>query len=368
MDPVVDPLILSDSKQHLQPWPDSSTEAPDGKRRRRRNRIACDECHFRRVRCDRAFPCSRCLQSGVHCQFTRERRKRGRVPRKQQVIVDTGRETTASPLLHEAEVAVGDAVGDGQPFLPKLRRPTMEEGTSGTHITPDSYTPATSTTMITPPQPIPPPPAANVDDNLWSQSTEKTLPHGRLLLSPRTTTTTTQVPLKYPVLRPLVPFLEGHVPITRRLAFDLLELYFTSAFSTHMHPVCHHVHGCILRKASFLSQDPPRPTRPALLASMLWVASLDHRAFALSIPTGQRKRVRQFLCELTIRLLRPLVHVSSSNDQDGFAELGLGPSPEETFDDWGLIGPAGELDDVIAYIHVASVVSASEQKAASMRW
>jgi hypothetical protein len=33
-----------------------------------------------------------------------------------------------------------------------------------------------------------------------------------------------------------------------------------------------------------------------------------------------------------------------------------------------LIGPAGSLDDVITYIHVASIVSASEQKAASMRW
>lgn len=37
-------------------------------------------------------------------------------------------------------------------------------------------------------------------------------------------------------------------------------------------------------------------------------------------------------------------------------------------DDRGLVGPAGCLDDVITYIHVASIISASEQKAASMRW
>ena len=37
-------------------------------------------------------------------------------------------------------------------------------------------------------------------------------------------------------------------------------------------------------------------------------------------------------------------------------------------DDRGLVGPAGSLDDVITYIHVASIISASEQKAASMRW
>lgn len=48
---------------------DSSSTA---KRRWRRNRIACDSCHSRRVRCDRAFPCSRCLRSEIRCEFTRE--------------------------------------------------------------------------------------------------------------------------------------------------------------------------------------------------------------------------------------------------------------------------------------------------------
>jgi hypothetical protein len=41
---------------------------------------------------------------------------------------------------------------------------------------------------------------------------------------------------------------------------------------------------------------------------------------------------------------------------------------EEGGDDRGLVGPAGSLDDIITYIHVGSIVSASEQKAASMRW
>ncbi|KAF7169354.1 hypothetical protein CNMCM5623_002117 [Aspergillus felis] len=59
------------------------------KRRWRRNRIACDSCHSRRVRCDRAFPCSRCLRSEIHCEFTRERRKRGRIARSKQMAAAT---------------------------------------------------------------------------------------------------------------------------------------------------------------------------------------------------------------------------------------------------------------------------------------
>lgn len=185
--------------------------------------------------------------------------------------------------------------------------------------------------------------------------------------------------LKYPVLQPLMPFLEPNLP--RRLVFDLLELYFTSAFSTHMHPVCHHIHCYVLRKASFLDRDHPRPSSPALLASVLWVAALDDRAFALSISPPQRKKICQFLCALTIRLLRPLIHVSLK-EQGASSPAGAAYSAmsqeypagaahhpfEAGGDDRGLVGPAGSLDDVITYIHVASIISASEQKAASMRW
>lgn len=180
--------------------------------------------------------------------------------------------------------------------------------------------------------------------------------------------------VKYPVLEPIMPYLESNLP--RRLVCDLLELYFTSSFSTHMHPVCHHIHCYVLRKASFLSPDRPRPSSPALLASMLWVAAVDDRAFSLSISPLQRRKICQFLCALTIRLLRPLIHVSFKDQestenphaaQDYSASAAHHPF-EGSGDDKGLVGPAGCLDDVITYIHVASIISSSEQKAASMRW
>lgn len=171
-----------------------------------------------------------------------------------------------------------------------------------------------------------------------------------------------------------MPFLESNLP--RRLVCDLLELYFTSAFSTHMHPVCHHIHCYVLRKTSFLSTDRPRPTSPALLASMLWVAAVDDRAFSLSISPLQRRKICQFLCALIIRLLRPLIHVSFKDQDPSPAEnatthefsAGAHHPFEGVGDDKGLVGPAGSLDDVITYIHVASIISSSEQKAASMRW
>ncbi|KAJ5258609.1 hypothetical protein N7524_010165 [Penicillium chrysogenum] len=84
----------------LSPVPDAvEVELSNGKRRWRRNRVACDSCHTRRVRCDRAFPCSRCLRGDINCQFTRERRKRGRIARSKQKNgnANAGDETAQDP-------------------------------------------------------------------------------------------------------------------------------------------------------------------------------------------------------------------------------------------------------------------------------
>jgi hypothetical protein len=103
---------------------------------------------------------------------------------------------------------------------------------------------------------------------------------------------------------------------------------------------------------------------------------VDDRAFSLSISPLQRRKICQFLCALIIRLLRPLIHVSFKDQDPSPAEnptahdfsAGAHHPFEGVGDDKGLVGPAGSLDDVITYIHVASIISSSEQKAASMRW
>jgi hypothetical protein len=87
--------------------------------------------------------------------------------------------------------------------------------------------------------------------------------------------------------------------------------------------------------------------------------------------------VCQKLLELCISLLRPLVHVSftaqpqhgaSTDGETGSVGVGLGglgggsPAGREG------VGAAGSLDDILTYIHLGIVISASEFKAASLRW
>ena len=405
----------------------ASVELSNGKRRWRRNRVACDSCHTRRVRCDRAFPCSRCLRSDIHCEFTRERRKRGRIARSKANMAmnngtgasEAGRSRTEakqsngngdhqmseqamSPLdnssptstFHQRSPATNEISGMSAPSVDGRRsvvdgarpqRPApaanvTEEWLSAAHLSPDSYDLLGGAAAGAGEPPLPrlmdiwnpvdlaghqvsqrPPPIPSVSGGNHSAHSQPS---------------SSRPPLKYPVLEPLMPYLESNLP--RRLVCDLLELYFTSAFSTHMHPVCHHIHCFVLRKASFLSADRPRPSSPALLASMLWVAAVDDRAFSLSISPLQRRKICQFLCALIIRLLRPLIHVAFKDQEASPPENVTAPQDfsaaaayhpfEGVGDDKGLVGPAGSLDDVITYIHVASIISSSEQKAASMRW
>ncbi|KAL2823325.1 fungal-specific transcription factor domain-containing protein [Aspergillus cavernicola] len=427
--------MASSHQGTAQPRAESTTGDPpldtSTKRRWRRNRIACDSCHSRRVRCDRQFPCSRCLRSDVNCEFTRERRKRGRIARAKIAEMNhhnsngEGSEKPSSskppngrlslPAVAEVEPPVQHASPSSTfhhrspttnaptvsaPSIderrsqadppPPVRRSELggdmtEEWLAGTHVSPASYDVLSGPGLGEGPFARMFDVWNGVDLAAYSAPTSQ----ASKATGNGTAPSASSAPLKYPVLQPLMPFVEAALP--RKLVFDLLDLYFTSAFSTHMHPVCHHIHCYVLRKASFLNRDTPRHSSPALLASMLWVAALDDRAFSLPISPPQRKRICQFLCALTIRLLRPLIHVSFK-DQGGaaaavaaaaaaatndpvFAGIGQELPPttvhhpfEGGGDDRGLVGPAGSLDDVITYIHVASIISSSEQKAASMRW
>ena len=179
--------------------------------------------------------------------------------------------------------------------------------------------------------------------------------------------------IKYPVLLPLVPHIAHIIP--QSLACDLLDLYFTSSSSAHLRPLSPYVLGYVLRKKSFLHPTKPRLCNPALLASMLWVAAQTSDAAFLTSPPTARGRVCQKLLEVTIGLLKPLIHGPTSGDTspnysadmviNGVALGGFGVS----FDQLGAQSSAtGAIDDVATYIHLATVVSASEYKAASLRW
>ncbi|KAJ5629402.1 Xylanolytic transcriptional activator xlnR, partial [Penicillium herquei] len=179
--------------------------------------------------------------------------------------------------------------------------------------------------------------------------------------------------LRYPVLQPVLPHIASIIP--QSLACDLLDVYFTSSFSSHLSPLSPYVVGFVFRKQSFLHPTKPRVCSPGLLASMLWVAAQTSEAAFLTSPPSARGRVCQKLLELTVGLLRPLIHGPATGEAspnyaanmviNGVALGGFGVS----MDQLGAQSSAtGAVDDVATYVHLATVVSASEYKAASMRW
>ncbi|EKD21700.1 uncharacterized protein L3040_004923 [Drepanopeziza brunnea f. sp. 'multigermtubi'] len=188
--------------------------------------------------------------------------------------------------------------------------------------------------------------------------------------------------LRLPVLQPLIPYLGNIIPVS--LACDLLDLYFASSSSALMHPTSPYVLGYVFRKQSILHRTKPRPCTPALLASMLWVVAQTSDASFLTAPPSSRGRVCQRLLELTVGLLKPLIHGSAGDEPspsfststaiNGVALGGLGVAlpgsvhPAVLNGETCAFGAAGTLDDVVTYIHLATVVSASEYKGASLRW
>ncbi|CAG8051092.1 unnamed protein product [Penicillium nalgiovense] len=179
--------------------------------------------------------------------------------------------------------------------------------------------------------------------------------------------------LRYPVLQPVLSHIISIIP--QSLACDLLDVYFTSSSSSHLSPSSPYVVGYVFRKQSFLHPTKPRACTPGLLASMLWVGAQTSEAAFLTSPPSARGRVCQKLLELTIGLLRPLIHGPATGEaspnypanmvNNGVALGGFGVS----MDQLGAQSSAtGAVDDVATYVHLATVVSASEYKAASMRW
>lgn len=187
--------------------------------------------------------------------------------------------------------------------------------------------------------------------------------------------------LRYPVLQPLVHHLNNIIPLS--LACELLDMYFASSSAAMMHPTSPYVLGYVFRKQSFLHPTKPRHCTPALLASMLWVVAQTSDAALLTATPVSRARICQKLLELTVGLLKPLIHspspASSESKFDGFSHNGVAlgvlgvampgtVTPEAMNGETGAFGAAGVLDDVVTYVHLATVVSASEYKGASIRW
>ncbi|KGO46253.1 Transcription factor, fungi [Penicillium expansum] len=363
----------------------------NGDRRLRRNQVACDACHTRRVRCDlvSSLPCSHCLRNDVDCKITRKLRKRGRIARSKLANANRTHGVDAPPSPTEqrqtsenCSLASQSTVSSMDPTIPTSVTQSSSPGTNeidalltlcmedcrsmpddlqlqaglGRDVTEECLPTAhllNSLPQLSPEDNEPPLPLQEIWKGAdMAPDTPSQGHHPPTLSQPPTNyhlpdnEPILRLSTKYPVLSTVMPVLEKGLP--PQLVFHLLELYFTSPFPN------------ILHRSSFL-RDEFRVTSPALLTSMLWMAAIDHRA-SLSIPPSQHRKICQFLGDLTRALLQSSDDASPKNQEPSLAGLhcssmAVHPVMENDV----------QLDQVITYIHIASVVS-TEQEAAGMRW
>ncbi|KAJ5291200.1 hypothetical protein N7478_000451 [Penicillium angulare] len=385
---MIDATIDVQGGDHLSsPPPSGPIKRPSGNRNGRRNQAACDFCHTHRVKCDSgsALSCSRCLRKGIHCVFTRQRRKRGRMSRRELADMEetclsiSGKEakqaeaefnpmsppslshatlspTTSpwSPVTNEVDMFLelytdsGQSMPDeSQPWEAKMIH-TPEEATSPVYPTVDSPGLSTESLASLPPLPEIGDPVEIVFHSPIQEPATISISSPTSYLSPGNQSISRPV-LKYPILNKISSLVERH--LSPQAMCHLLESYFTCAFPNHIHGMYRHNNGCILRENSFLSHE-FRPTDPSLLTSMLWIAAIDDRALSLFKSSSQQSRVCRFLRNLTMTLLQ----ISTT-----------APPNSQRNADYSLIQSDASLDHVITYIHVAWITY-MEQNEASSRW
>jgi hypothetical protein len=174
--------------------------------------------------------------------------------------------------------------------------------------------------------------------------------------------------VRYPVLQETIHFLRPLIPDA--LAYDLLEAYFqVSPVTNAQLAPC--APPLVYRKQLFLRQDQPRRCTPVLLVSMLWLSAQTADIPVLNASIARRKYVRRKLLVLTTQLLKPLNEVSGNEIPRNPRSSSLPHSPDrpsgigEAISDSGL---TDALDEIMAYVHLAMVTTASEFKGASLRW
>jgi hypothetical protein len=321
----------------------ASLPEEDSPPRKKRTRRACDQCSVSRTKCDGNMPCQRCANLLIACGYARQRKKRGKgsdLYLSKRYNMAHSRQKSSAP---ETAVNPGSFL-----TLHDFDGSTMSGGImdtspkSSTHSSvSDSY--GTEALMYHNPE------TAIHEGSLhlsFHRNGDQPLISESVFNSPRWLNMSTPFPtelfatthpsrrlssssIQYPVLLPVVSSLTFMEP---ELAADLMEVYFSST-----------VYGVapIIRKCSLLSLHKPRVCSPALLFSFMLVSAhaSDHPLMKATPTT--RETIITKLTDLVVSHVKPLRHT--------------GPG-------------AGTLDDVIAYLHIGIVSSASELKGASMRW
>ncbi|KAH7303611.1 fungal-specific transcription factor domain-containing protein [Stachybotrys elegans] len=181
---------------------------------------------------------------------------------------------------------------------------------------------------------------------------------------------------RYPVLEPVIPYL-GDI-ITIDLACDLIDYYFSLSSRAWMDLMSPYILGFVFRKRAFLHPIKPRQCQPALLASMLWVATQASDAPFIASAPSTRDTVCRRLQELIVDLLKPPTHMNSGEVSpamgpitDGVFLGGLGVTPPRSTGVKALTGEidaAGNLDDVATCMLLAMVNCDSKDNSEGLSW
>ncbi|KAF2875422.1 fungal-specific transcription factor domain-containing protein [Massariosphaeria phaeospora] len=437
MDPAATTAPVMTTVADMMEKPERRASAPI----KRRVSRACDHCHRMRTRCNGQSPCSRCIELEYVCQYNREKKRRGKVPRHIQkqreeaahhgqrspgLTIQTGGHyegpdviseidedlwspSEATPIAQHFPTAKDEfhnipspgwhphpasfnpplthmidplLLGAGEPMAyahpqmhtPLPRNENLMFAMHEMHLVPDSRTPVTI-----------PPEFGNMGYPMHFPAVRQSSPHSYGsgdTGSPQSAASVSSsqpgsVTCRYPVLKPLLPHLGSIISVP--IACDLLDFYFQSSSSVFMEPVSPYILGNVFRKRSFLRQQKPRKCSPALLASILWIAAQTSEANYLTVAPSARGTICQKLWKLTVDLLKPLVHSTASH---GFTQESgsiVSPAVHDAFGvDRAIPGydprmdpgvpPTSTIDDVATYLNLGVVTSASEYKAASLRW
>lgn len=105
---------------------------------------------------------------------------------------------------------------------------------------------------------------------------------------------------RYRCLDPVLPFIRDIIPAS--VACDLLDVYLTEPGSSLFRCASPYILTRLFRRKSLLHPTQPRPTTPALLATMLWCSAQTADIVLLHVP-GSRAKICNALYELATTLI-----------------------------------------------------------------
>ena len=105
---------------------------------------------------------------------------------------------------------------------------------------------------------------------------------------------------RYRCLDPVLPYIRDIIPAS--VACDLLDVYLTEPGSSLFRCASPYILTRLFRRKSLLHPTQPRPTTPALLATMLWCSAQTADIVLLHVP-GSRSKICNALYELATTLI-----------------------------------------------------------------